>query len=79
MNRVAGKLVAVVAVALGGCGGIMATDYPERLIGAEGQEFFLEELAGIADNENLTDDEKREQFRELGIRDEELIDALLSL
>ena len=79
MRRIAVNLLVLAAVAIGGCGAVVMTDYPERLIGADGQEFFLEDLEEIANNQNLTDEEKREQFRELGIQDEGLIEALLAL
>ena len=66
-------------VLVAGCGINVTTNFPHRLIGADGQPFVLEDLEEIANDPNLTDDEKREQFRELGIEDEELIDALLAL
>jgi len=59
--------------------GLYNSDFPNRLIGAEGQVFFLEDLEAIANNVNLTDDQKREEFRELGIEDERLINLLLEL
>jgi hypothetical protein len=62
-----------------GCGLNQSSDYPHRLIGADGQLFFLEDLEEIANDPDLTDDEKREQFRELGLEDEKLIEALLEL
>ena len=79
MRHIAVNLFALVVLAIGGCGAVAVTDYPDRLTGAGGQEFFLEDLEEIADHPNLTDDQKREQFRELGIEDEELIEALLTL
>jgi len=56
-----------------------AVEYANRLIGADGQLFSVEDLEAIANDRNLTDDEKRQAFRDLGIEDEELIDALLTL
>lgn len=61
------------------CGTTPQTDFPNRLIGADGQEFVLEDLEEIANDARLTDDQKRAAFRDLGIEDEELIDALLDL
>jgi hypothetical protein len=67
-------------MACAGCGfSLSETVYPNRLIGAEGQLFTVEELEDIATDDDLTDDEKRQAFRDLGIEDEELIDALLDL
>ncbi len=70
--------LAMAAVVFGGCG-VAQTDFPQRLIGADGQLFTLDDLEAIANNARLTDEEKREAFRDLGIEDEELIDALLGL
>ncbi len=56
-----------------------AVEYANRLIGADGQLFSVEDLEAIANDGDLTDDEKRQAFRDLGIEDEELIDALLTL
>ena len=59
-----------------GSGGV---EYANRLIGADGQLFSVEDLEAIANDADLTDDEKRQAFRDLGIEDEKLIDALLTL
>ena len=72
-------MIAVAAVMLSGCGMAVTTDFPNRLVGADGQLFVLEDLEEIANDPNLDDEEKREAFRELGIEDEELIEALLEL
>ena len=66
-------------VLLSGCGTIPPTDFPNRLVGAEGQMFVLEDLEEIAADPDLSDDQKRQAFRDLGIEDEELINALLGL
>ncbi len=66
-------------VCVGGCGVVPASDFSNRLVGADGQLFVVEDLEEIANDPDLTDEEKRERFRELGIEDEELIDALLTL
>ena len=64
---------------LGACGTIPTNDFANRLIGVDGQEFFLEDLEDIADNPRMTEEQKRDAFHDLGIEDEELIDALLTL
>ncbi len=60
-----------------GCGSAAVLDFPARLVGAEGQVIVLEDLEAIATDPNLDDDAKRQQFRDLGIEDEDLISALL--
>ncbi len=79
MRKLTVTLLLLTAVVLIGCGTGSVTDFPNRLVGADGQEFFLEDLEAIANHTTLTSDEKRERFRDLGIEDEELIDALLGL
>lgn len=64
---------------LASCGSTPQTDFPNRLVGADGQEFVLEDLEEIANNTRLSEEQKRAAFRDLGIEDEELIDALLDL
>lgn len=54
-------------------------DFPNRLVGANGQLFTVEDLEMIANDAQLTEEEKRAQFRALGIEDEKLIEALLDL
>lgn len=61
------------------CGTVVTTGYPDRLLGADGQIIVLEDVGEIVDNANLDDDEKREELRDLGIEDEKLIEALLTL
>lgn len=74
-------LLATVTIGVGlvGCVSNNNTDFPNRLVGADGQLFTVEDLEEIANDPDLSEDEKREAFRELGIEDEELIDALLDL
>ena len=69
----------LLSIAAGGCGTLSETEFANRLVGAEGQLILLDELQEIADDSELSDDEKRELFRELGIQDEKLIEALLDL
>lgn len=47
--------------------------------GENGQVYVLDDLRDIATDPNLTDIQKRDAFRALGIKDEDLIDALLQL
>ncbi len=55
------------------------TTFPNQLRDASGNAILLDDVEAIVNDAELTEDEKREQLRELGIEDEELIDALLTL
>jgi len=70
---------AVLLAGLAGCGSVAPTTYSNQLVGADGRPIVLDDVEAIVNDADLTDDEKREQLRELGIEDEELIDALLTL
>ncbi len=70
---------ATVVVSLLGCGVNPATEFPNALLGTDGRPLILEELEDVANDPDLTAEEKRETFRDLGIEDEKLIDALLDL
>ena len=70
---------ATVVVSLLGCGVNPAVEFPNALLGADGEPLMLEELEDVANDPDLTAEEKRETFRDLGIEDEKLIDALLDL
>ena len=72
-------VLSVIGGALPGCGAMNDIDFPNRLVGADGQLFTVEDLEEIANDTSTTDDEKREAFRALGIEDEKLIEALLEL
>ncbi|MBU0718983.1 MAG: hypothetical protein KJ749_12095 [Planctomycetes bacterium] len=77
--KLATVLAALLSVVAPGCGSLSDVQFANRLVGADGQLILLDELQEIADNSELSDDEKRELFRELGIQDEKLIEALLDL
>lgn len=64
---------------VGGCAAVVPGELPNRLIGADGQRFAVEDLTEIANDPDLDEAGKRQAFRDLGIEDEELIDALLGL
>lgn len=67
----------LLAVFLAACGST-ATTFPNQLRDADGRPILLDDVQAIVDDD-LADDEKREQLHDLGIEDEELIDALLEL
>lgn len=74
-------IVAISGVLIGlcGCGSFEPITFPRQLTGIDGQVITVEDLEAIANDPDLTDDEKRQDFRDLGIEDERLIDALLGL
>jgi len=63
----------------GGCGAFVSSPVAGRLVGSEGQTFTVDDLESIANDPDLDDDGKRQAFRDLGLEDERLIDALLGL
>ena len=72
----AGMLAMVV-----GCGSqiAMQAEFEYALRDPDGNVLVLDDLREIAVDEDLTEDEKRAAFQALGIEDEDLIDALLTL
>ena len=79
MKRIVAVSIALIALMPSGCGTAVTGDFSNRLLGADGQLFVLEDLERIARDPDLDDTEKRDLFRDLGIEDEGLIDALLDL
>ena len=61
-----------------GCGTAITTQFPNRLVGADGQLIVLEDVEEAL-GAGGTADETRSRLRELGIEDEKLIDALLAM
>ena len=68
-----------ISLALGSCGTSITADVTNQIIGADGQPLVLDDLTKIANDASLSVEQKRQAFRELGIEDEKLIDALLDL
>lgn len=77
--RVLPAALICVAVLTTGCGTSVVPDFPLQLMGADGTRITLEEVEEIVNDPDLTDEGKREALRTLGIGDEKLIDALLTL
>jgi hypothetical protein len=69
----------IVAIVANGCGASVSADFANRLVGAGGELVVSEDVDLIVDDPNLSAEEKRTALRDLGIEDEELIDALLTL
>ena len=68
-----------VLLCLSGCGTAITTNqnFRERISGIDGQEIWIEDIREINDDADLDDDAKRQAYRDLGIVDPDLIDALL--
>lgn len=64
--------------ALLGCGNTPAT-YPTQILKPDGAPLYVEELQAVIEDDTLTDEEKAQQIRDLGIEDEELIRAILGV
>jgi hypothetical protein len=77
--RITSAILFVTALLGCGCGAGVSADFANRLIGADGELIAAEEVDAIVADPNLTDDEKRDALRDLGVEDEELINALLTL
>ncbi|NOX58536.1 MAG: hypothetical protein GXP29_06720 [Planctomycetes bacterium] len=73
-------MVATLFLINGGCGlvSFRNPDFDNAETGEDGQTFVLDDLEAIAADPDLSDDEKRDAFAELGIEDPDLIDALLN-
>jgi len=68
-------------VLLCGCG-ILATQrtsFPNAVANDQGVAFFVEDIEAIINDAALTDADRRDALRNLGIEDDDLITALLSL
>lgn len=61
-----------------GCGNTPRV-YPTQILRPDGSPIYVEDLQAIVDDGTLTDEEKAQQLRDLGIEDEELIRAILGV
>jgi len=59
------------------CGAPPQTDFPNALTNQNGEVIFFDDVGAILSNSDLSDDQKRQALRDLGLEDERLIDALL--
>ncbi|UCF33245.1 MAG: hypothetical protein JSV78_13020 [Phycisphaerales bacterium] len=77
------RIAAILCIAgtLLGCGSSIMNplSLPNRLYGKDGQVFYLDDLEDIANDPTLTEEQKKQAFRDLGIQDERLVEALLDL
>jgi len=79
VGRAATFILCSVASLTWSCGVSVPSDFANRLIGSGGELVVAEDVDAIVQDVGLTNDEKRAALRDLGIEDEELIDALLTL
>lgn len=79
MRKTIAACIMGMSLALGSCGTSITADFANQIIGADGQPLVLDDLTLIANDASLSVEEKRQAFRDLGIEDEKLIDALLDL
>ena len=80
LARVAFILVFALLFASAGCDVLTfeRTDFPDAFVGADGEEVLLDDVAAIVNDTTLDADQKREALRDLGIEDEDVIDAVLA-
>ena len=71
-------IAALALAAICGCGLVTLEreNFPATAIGAEGQRFFYDDIQEIQNDATLSADQRREALRDLGIEDEDLLDAL---
>jgi len=81
INRLIPTVLLTSVVSLGGCGILTARQdtFPNAETGDDGQSFTLDDLRELVNDPDLTDMERRDAFRDMGIEDADLIQALLTL
>ena len=79
MKKAFASVPLALGLLIGACVMSITAEFPNRMVGADGQALVLDDLGEIASDPDLSTEEKRQAFRDLGIFDEELIDALLDL
>ena len=55
------------------------TDFPEAFAGANGQAIFWDAILEKLTDGTLNEDDKRDALRDLGIEDEDVLDALIAI
>jgi hypothetical protein len=78
-RRLFAYLLLAASAAVVGCGFAVNTTYPHSVIGADGQPIVFDDINTIVNDPDLSDDQKRQALRDLGLQDEELITALLGV
>jgi hypothetical protein len=81
IRELARVIIAVALVVVSGCGVLAASksDFANQAETGEGRKLFVEDIEAIVLDDLLDQDQQRQALRDLGIEDEDLIDALLTL
>jgi hypothetical protein len=71
-------MAALALAAVCGCGLVTLEreNFPATAVGAEGERFFYDDIQEIQNDTTLSTEQRREALRDLGIEDEDLLDAL---
>jgi hypothetical protein len=71
-------IAALVLAAVSGCALVTLEreKFPAAAIGAEGERLFYDDIQAIQNDASLSAEAQREALRDLGIEDEDLLDAL---
>lgn len=77
MQKALATIVLAGAACLGGCGASPQTDYPNALRGPDGDVILFDDVSAVLTDDELTEDQKRQALRDLGLEDERLIEALI--
>lgn len=79
-NRAIVPLAFGLLLSLGGCGLNVSNEQAARYreLGADGEALVLDDLLAVAEDPDLSDDQKRSELRRMGLTDEDVIDALLA-
>lgn len=77
MRNYSSNLCIILLALVCGCGATVQSNFPNALTDPEGQPILFDDVNTILSNTGLTDDEKKDALRDLGIEDEDLIQALV--
>ena len=53
------------------------TDFPNAMVGADGQDIVLDDIMEIVNDPDLDDDAKRQALHDLGLEDEDLLETFV--
>ncbi|MCP4251465.1 MAG: hypothetical protein GY778_30890 [bacterium] len=79
ISRMAAPLLLAALLVAAGCGvlAVERTSYPTSVSNADGEPYFVEDVDDILNDALLSPEDKAQALRDLGIEDEDLIEALL--
>jgi len=72
--------LALLLVAIGGCGLLTnaRTLFPQHVADAQGDPVYVQDLRAIIDDSDLSNEEKADALRDLGLENEEIIETLIA-